>query len=116
MATIKMRAPDGTRPGAVITLSDGSTITVLSGGIASATPQQWQAARLAGFLHDDATQPDRAPFLLMTVPATGVTSGTVTAPDGTTITITAGKAYIPRAYCLLYQSYGWGFAPGHDVS
>lgn len=114
--SITMTAPIGTLPGTV-RLSDGTTLTVLAGGIAIATDQQFRAAVLAGFLPPP-NQSNVGPYRWMTIPTFGnwPSNGSITAPDGTSITITAGRAYIPAAWINYYANLGWGSVPGHDAT
>jgi hypothetical protein len=97
-----------------IKLVDGTSLT-FTAGVAGATPAQEMAAINSGCTRDDPGTPF-APIRAMKVPTGGgwPTSGSVTSPDGQTITITAGVAPVPQAWCNTYLALGWQFMPGHD--
>ena len=103
MANIRMSAPIANGN---YRLPDGVTVTV-SGGYASVPDTSWLVASQAGFAHDDATKANIAPFILHQLPASWPQNGSVTAPDNTAITITAGKALIPIAWVNYYRGFGF---------
>ena len=106
MTNIRMAAPITSGN---FKLSDGVTVAVVA-GFASVPDTSWHAAKDAGFAHDDATKSNSAPYRslgVQTAPGNWPQNGTITAPDGTAITVTAGKALVPAAWVNYYMGFGF---------
>src|SRR6266436_3523520 len=93
-----------------VTLSAPSgAIVALVNGIGVVQAQDVPTAMRAGWTVQAGANWPGAAVRHMSIPPGGnwPINGTVTFPDGTTATITAGAALIPIAWFNLYTKYGW---------
>jgi len=109
MSTIQMTGPatSGTFP-----LPSGAV--TISNGIASVPPQDVPAAIMQGFRVMAGQNWPGAALRHMTVPSKGSwpTSGSLTLPDNSTITVTSGAVLMPIAWIAWARSNGFTDTPG----
>ena len=113
MSTIQMNANNGVTGN--VTLPWPSVATVaLVGGVGSVNAQDVCTAILAGWAVLAGEHWPAAQLFHLSIPTGGnwPTSGAVTFPDGTTATITAGAALIPRQWKQWATQMGWSPTPG----
>lgn len=107
MATVQMNSNSGVTGTVNI---NGTNISVsLSNGIGAVNAENVRLAIAAGWTVMPGEDWPNKEIRHMTPPTNGAwpSNGTVTAPDGTSISISSGIALVPRAWISYYRNLGW---------
>ena len=108
MTTIQMSAPFN-QTGNVTLPAPSFAVIALSGGIGAVNVQDVPVALLNNWVVLAGQNWPGAAVKHMAPPTTGSwpTNGTLTSPDGQTITVTNGIALVPMAWVNYYTGMGW---------